>query len=86
MCNAAIENSSHLFIDCPFACSCWEDAAMQESINQKSTQAEGFTDLVFSILSSASAVFAENFAMIVGISGVKGMTNSGITSLYQHRR
>ena len=64
LCGRNLENTWHLFVDCPFAEQVWREVDLWDLIDEKVGIANGFADLFFSILNSYPASLNAKFLMI----------------------
>ncbi|XVF72200.1 hypothetical protein PTKIN_Ptkin12aG0101000 [Pterospermum kingtungense] len=64
-CNGAIENSSHLFLDCAHARSCWDVSGLAAIVYGAAADAQSFVQWYFSILCSVQGADLDKIFMIL---------------------
>ncbi|CAN1143366.1 Putative ribonuclease H protein At1g65750 [Linum perenne] len=66
ICEADLENSWHLFLSCPFAQLCWNEAGLQSFVNSAMDNSDSMREWLFRIVASDDS---ERIARIIAILG-----------------
>lgn len=65
VCNMELETSWHAFITCPFACDCWANSKLGQTVESQADVAEGFTHCLFKIIQDLNGAELSKFVTIL---------------------